>query len=319
MSRVPHISVVVPVLNEEDNVTPLAEGVVRALGNSRPWELLFVDDGSSDATAERVTRMGAEDPRIRVLSLARRYGQSTAMQAGFDHSRGSIIVTMDGDLQNDPADIPKVVEKLEEGYDLVAGYRMDRKDRFVSRKIPSWVANRLIRWITGVPIRDNGCSLKAYRRELFDRMSLYSDMHRFIPALAAGTSGAQIAEVEVSHHPRVHGQSKYGLSRVAKVVADLLTVKMIHSFRLRPLHLFSWAAAALFVLSSLLGTSAVVVRVTAPSWTATALVLPTAALLCATLCAYLLMMGLLAESVVRSRRVQQIGSPLASEQTWLST
>ncbi len=316
MTRLPEISVVVPVLDEQDNVGPLAAGVAQALGDTRPWELLFVDDGSTDETAHRVEALSRADDRVRLLSLARRYGQSTAMQAGFDHSRGSVVVTMDGDRQNDPADIPLVVAKLEEGYDLVAGYRMQRKDRVLSRKVPSWIANRLIRWVTGVPIRDNGCSLKAYTRPLLDRMSLYSDMHRFIPALAAGTSGAQIAEVEVRHHPRTSGQSKYGLSRVAKVVADLFTVKMIHSFRLRPLHLFSWTATALFGIASVLGIGSIIVRITAPSWAATALVLPASALLFATLSAYLLMLGLLAESVVRARHVQAVGSPLASEEIW---
>jgi len=238
------LSVVVPVLNEEENVPLLVESVRRALGEGSDWELLLVDDGSTDGTAECVRAWVQRDPRVRLVRLARRYGQSTAMQAGFDHALGRVVVTLDGDLQNDPADIPLLVAKLEEGYDLVTGYRERRKDPFITRRLPSLVANRLIALITGVRVRDNGCSLKAYRRELLDRVRLYSDLHRFIPAVATGTAGARIAEIPVRHHARTHGVSKYGLSRVGAVLVDLMTVKTIRSVRAQPLELFG--AAALF-------------------------------------------------------------------------
>ena len=242
MSGTPGLSVVVPVLNEEENVPALVEAVRHALGTGDDWELLLVDDGSTDGTAECVRSWTLRDPRVRLVRLARRYGQSTAMQAGFDHALGRVIVTLDGDLQNDPADIPLLLEKLEEGYDLVTGYREHRQDPFMSRRLPSLVANRIIALITGVRVRDNGCSLKAYRRELLDRVRLYSDLHRFIPAVATGAAGARIAEIPVRHHPRTHGVSKYGLSRVGAVLVDLLTVKAIRSVRARPLELFGMAA-----------------------------------------------------------------------------
>jgi glycosyltransferase involved in cell wall biosynthesis len=244
MIILPELSVVIPVLNEEDNVLPLIERVRAALGDTSRWELILVNDGSTDRTAELVSRAAAADPRIRLITLARRYGQSTAMQAGFDHALGQILVTMDGDLQNDPLDIPALVAELENGWDLVAGYRERRQDLLIRRKIPSWIANRIIAWITGVRIRDNGCSLKAYRKELLERVHLYSDMHRFIPALAAGMAGARISEMPVRHHARVHGESKYGLSRVGKVLVDLLTVKMIRSFRMKPARMFGGGALA---------------------------------------------------------------------------
>jgi glycosyltransferase involved in cell wall biosynthesis len=234
MADGPAISIVVPVMNEERNVAPLVEAVRGALADHPEWELILVDDGSQDRTREIAAGIARDDARVRLVPLARNYGQSTAMQAGFDSARGDVVVTMDGDLQNDPRDIPLLLETLSQGYDLVAGYRIRRQDRFVTRKIPSWIANRIIRWITGVPIRDNGCSLKAYRRELLSRMRLYSEMHRFIPALAASTAGARITEVGVRHHARARGESKYGLSRIFSVLADLMAIKMIRSHRLRP-------------------------------------------------------------------------------------
>jgi len=309
MKAQPELSIVVPVLDEEENVLPLVERVRAALEGRHTWELLFVNDGSTDATAARVTAAAFADPRIRLLSLARRYGQSTAMQAGFDHSRGEVVVTMDGDLQNDPYDIPRLVAKLREGYDLVAGYRMRRQDRWLTRKVPSWVANRIIRWITGVPIRDNGCSLKAYRKELLDRMCLYSDLHRFIPALAAGTAAAQMAELEVRHHPRTAGSSSYGLSRVWKVLVDLLTIKLIRSFRLRPLGLFLRAAVVSALAAILLTIGGAVVL--APG--VRSLTFATVVLLLITLAAYLFMLGLLAEFFVRVKSREHSLAPIATE------
>ena len=295
------VSIVVPVMDEESNVVLLVDAVRAALADRR-WELILVDDGSQDRTRDIITDIAGKDPRVRLVPLARNYGQSTAMQAGFDSARGDVIVTMDGDLQNDPRDIPLLLEKLAEGYDLVAGFRVRRQDRFVSRKIPSWVANRIIRWITGVPIRDNGCSLKAYRKELLTRMRLYSEMHRFIPALAAGTAGARITEVGVRHHPRAHGSSKYGLSRIFRVLADLLAIKMIRSFRLRSLALFGGLASVAAVLGTLsLAASLIAVFFFQPT-DAVSLVLPGISLLWYALALFLLMLGLVGEVAIHEHR-----------------
>ncbi len=289
--------------NEEESVRPLVEAVRDALGEGKEWELLLVDDGSRDATVAIVTQIARDDARVRLIPLARNYGQTPAMQAGFDHARGRVVVSMDGDLQNDPRDIPQLVAKLEEGYDLVAGYRLRRQDKVVTRKLPSWIANRLIRGITGVSIRDNGCSLKAYRRELLDRVHLYSDMHRFIPAVAAATAGARITEVPVRHHARQFGASKYGLSRVGKVLLDLLVIKMIRSFRDRPLVMFATGALLSFLvgLAFVFATIVSLVAVAAPAQfgASSSLVLPGAALLWFGLAFYLLMLGLVGEVFLR--------------------
>jgi glycosyltransferase involved in cell wall biosynthesis len=299
----PSLAVVIPLLNEEDNVLPLVDAVRGALDGTeswqgrRTWELILVDDGSEDDTAGVVASAARRDPRIRPVSLARRYGQSTAMQVGFDHARAPVVVTMDGDLQNDPRDIPGLVAKLEEGYDMVTGYREDRKDLLLTRKVPSWVANRIIAWITGVRIRDNGCSLKAYRKELLERVRLYSDMHRFIPALAVGVAGARIAEVPVRHHPRVRGKSKYGLSRVGKVLADLLAVKMIRSFRNRPLLMFGMAAAGSALIAGPFALAALLDALALGA--GSALVFSGVSMLWLSLAAFLAMLGLVAEVAVR--------------------
>lgn len=294
---VPELSVVVPLFNEEESVPPLVERVRASLIDT-DWELILVDDGSSDATPGICRREAMEDPRVRFVGLARNFGQTMAMQAGFDEARAPIIVSMDGDLQNDPKDIPMLVDKLEEGYDLVAGYRMNRKDSFLSRKLPSLVANRIIRLLTGVNIRDNGCSLKAYRRSVVERLHLYSELHRFIPAVAAGTSGARITEVPVRHHPRQYGSSKYGLSRTWRVILDLFTVAMIRWFRERPVVMFGSAALA----SALLGFAFVAATAASVAfftpYKATAVVFPGTALLFFGLAGYLLMLGLVGEAAL---------------------
>ena len=295
------VSVVVPLLNEEANVAALVEAVSGALEGEGPWELVLVDDGSTDQTAPVASAIASRDPRVRLVRLARNYGQTAAMQAGFDHAHGGAVVSMDGDLQNDPRDIPCLVAKLEEGYDLVAGYRQRRQDKVI-RRIPSWVANRLIRWLTGVPIRDNGCSLKAYSRELLDRLHLYSDMHRFIPAVAASAAGARIVEIPVRHHARQFGESKYGFSRIAKVLADLLTIKMISSFRERPFAMFAAGAAVAVGLAVAFGVAAGIAYANFAAEKANALVLPGIALLWLGLACYLLMVGLIAEVALRKER-----------------
>lgn len=298
----PQLSVVVPLYNESANVAPLVEAITSSLKELTSWELILVDDGSSDDTVVLAQEHAAKDSRVRVIRLARNYGQTPAMQAGFDHAKGKVVVSMDGDLQNDPRDIPLLVAKLEEGYDLVAGYRKGRKDKLVTRKIPSWFANRLIQRITNVKIRDNGCSLKAYRRDLLRRVNLYSDMHRFIPAVAAATAGARIAEVPVRHHARQYGTSKYGLSRILKVLGDLLTIKMIRSFRERPLAMMASGALVATVLAVASGVAAVVASVGFTPEKANAVVFPGAAMLWLGLAGYLLMLGLLAEVALWEHR-----------------
>jgi glycosyltransferase involved in cell wall biosynthesis len=233
----PEISVVVPLFNEADNVDDLLREMTAVLaGLGRGYEVILVDDGSTDGTLERLLAHRKRDPRVRVLRLRRNFGQTAAFSAGFDHARGEIVVTSDGDLQNDPADIPRLVAKLDEGYDMACGWRRDRKDP-ASRRLPSSIANRLISWSTGVRLHDYGCSLKAIRRDVVRGLRLYGEMHRFIPAVASWM-GVAIAEVPVNHRPRTRGESKYGLGRTARVLLDLFTVKFLLAYGTRPAHLF---------------------------------------------------------------------------------
>ena len=308
------ISIVVPLYNEEAAAPVLISAIREAMASIPNWELVLVDDGSRDDTVGAVQRAIGDVPQIRLVRLARNYGQSTAMQAGFDQARGEVIISMDGDLQNDPRDIPRLLARLEEGFDLVAGYRERRQDTLLTRKLPSWVANQIIRGITGVAIRDNGCSLKAYRREVLDRLRLYSDLHRFIPAQAASTSAARISEISVRHHARVYGSSKYGLSRVPKVAADLLTIYMVRSFRERPFLLFSAAAVLAVGAGALLGAWPLLSLLRASSAQTPSVVLTGAALLFFWLGGYLLMLGLIAAKVLhRQAHRAAAGPPLLHE------
>lgn len=233
-----NVSIVIPLFNEAENVPLLFSTIKEAMEKTkRIWEVVFVDDGSTDATYEVVKKLYVQDERVRVVRLRRNFGQTAAMAAGFDLAQGDIIVTMDGDLQNDPTDIPRLIDKLEEGYDLVSGWRVNRQDRFLSRRLPSQIANRLISFITGVYLHDYGCTLKVLRREVVKGLRLYGEMHRFIPALAADL-GATIIEIPVHHHPRKYGRSNYGLSRTIRVFLDLITVKFLSVYSTRPSHLF---------------------------------------------------------------------------------
>lgn len=233
----PEISIVIPVFNEADNILPVYESLRAAMQETTyTWEVIFVDDGSVDGTYGLLERLHRQDERVCVVRFRRNFGQTAAMAAGLDHAQGDIIVTLDGDLQNDPADIPSLIRKLEEGYDLASGWRVKRHDT-LSRRLPSKIANWLISVTTGVHLHDYGCTLKALRRDIAKELKLYGEMHRFIPALAASL-GATIVEVPVRHHPRRHGRSNYGIGRTLRVLLDLMAVKFLSGYFTRPVHLF---------------------------------------------------------------------------------
>lgn len=245
----PKLSVIVPLFNEQESVRPLYAAIVQSLGElGCTFEMVFVDDGSSDRTVAIVTEIARIDSRLRLVKFRRNYGQTPAMAAGIEHAHGDILVTMDGDLQNDPADIGILLGKIAEGYDIAVGWRHNRQDKLISRKLPSRIANWLIGKVTGVPIRDNGCSLKAFRADLIKEIPLYSEMHRFIPAMAS-IAGPRLAEIKVRHHARRYGQSKYGLSRIYKVLLDLMVIKTVAAFASRPLRWFALLSLPLFALS----------------------------------------------------------------------
>jgi len=232
------ISVVIPIYNEEENVTLLYDELTEVMKSMAcSYEILFVDDGSTDSTLSILQSMQAEDQRIVVVKFRRNFGQTAAMSAGFDYSSGDVIITMDGDLQNDPRDIPRFIQKIEEGFDVVTGWRHDRKDAFLNRRLPSIIANKIISWTTGVALHDYGCTLKAFRKEVIKNIHLYGEMHRFIPAIASGM-GISFTEIKVNHRARQFGTSKYGISRTIRVVLDLITVKFLLSYATRPIQIF---------------------------------------------------------------------------------
>jgi len=238
MEQTPYLSVIVPVYNEEENILLLHTSLTRVLRElDASYEVVYVDDGSTDDTFIQIKYLVVSDPHTRVVRLRRNFGQTAAISAGVAHSTGSNLIFMDGDLQNDPIDIPRLLAKLEEGYDVVSGWRKHRQDARISRKLPSWLANRIISKVTGVYLHDYGCTLKAYRREVFQHLSLYGEMHRFLPAYAA-LAGAAITEMEVTHHPRQFGVSKYGISRTIRVILDLVTLKFLGSYGTKPMYLF---------------------------------------------------------------------------------
>src|SRR3972149_2155624 len=244
----PYISVVIPVYNEAENIPRLNSSILEVLQKmTEPFEIVYVDDGSADETFPILKKICSQYEYIRAIRLRRNFGQTAAMSAGFDFARGGIIVAMDGDMQNDPADIPALLSKLEEGYDVVNGWRKERKDRLLSRRIPSVIANWIIGRTTGGRLHDYGCSLKAYRAEVIKNVPLYGELHRFIPALAS-IYGARITEIPVRHHPRISGASKYTLSRTFRVLMDLFTVTFLKFFADRPLHIFGWSGLLLFIM-----------------------------------------------------------------------
>jgi glycosyltransferase involved in cell wall biosynthesis len=248
----PDLSVVIPIRNESANLGELHRQFTESLSAwGRPYEIILIDDGSNDGSFEIMRGIHAHDPRVKVIQFRRNFGQTAAFSAGFAHARGCIIVTADGDLQNNPKDIPALVAKLESGYDIVCGWRRDRKDKWLTRRVPSMMANKLISIATGVALHDYGCSLKAFRAEVVKPLRLYGEMHRFIPAIAS-EMGVHIAEQEVDHRARVHGTSKYGLSRTVRVLLDLMTVKFLLSYSTRPLQIFGLIGLVVGALGLLL-------------------------------------------------------------------
>jgi glycosyltransferase involved in cell wall biosynthesis len=300
-----YLSIVIPVYNEEDNVRILYREIRDSVDRiDKPYEIIFVDDGSSDSTCECLTKIIEQEKRTktklrktRLIKFSRNFGQTPAMQAGFDFARGEVIVSLDGDLQNDPRDIPKLLETLNQGYDVVCGWRKERKDKTLTRILPSKVANWMIGKITGVPIHDNGCSLKAYRSRIIKSIRLYSDMHRFIPAVTT-MADARIAEVVVNHRPRKFGEAKYGLSRIWKFLADIVTIKMVIHFHNQPMLWFS----LLSLIFAALGLGFGIVSIVTFSQGVQTIVYPAASFLFFTLFVSLLPWRLLAEFLIRQEK-----------------
>ena len=300
----PDISVFLPVYDEEPNLRPLhakLDDALRRLG--RTAEIIYVDDGSTDGSLEILRALARIDPRVRVVALRRNYGQTAAMAAGIDAARGRVLIPMDADLQNDPADIKRLLDKLDEGYDVVSGWRKNRQDTLITRKIPSMIANRVISWIGGVPLHDYGCSLKAYRRESLEDVRLYGEMHRFIP-IYASWAGARVTEIPVEHHPRTMGKSKYGLSRTLKVVLDLMTIKFMASYQTKPISVFGTFGILAFLFSVLAGLYAVFLKIFHKAdFVQTPL--PILAIVMFAVGVQFLLMGLLAEMLVRTYHESQ--------------
>ena len=302
------ISVVVPFFNEAESIRELYDQVAGVLGGlGKSFEIIFVDDGSTDSGAAVVEGIASGDSRVKLVVLARNFGQTAAMSAGFTHARGRIYVAMDADLQNDPSDIPMLLEKMGEGYDVVSGWRRDRKDPLVSRRIPSIIANRILSLVTGVKLRDYGCSLKAYRAEFIDPIELYGEMHRFIPAYAAMV-GARVAEMPVNHRARVKGKSKYGLARIFKVLMDLMTVKFLSSWATKPSYLFGGIGSVL-CLAGVLAAIEVITEKFASGTFAHKNPLLLLAVFLFFLGVQLVLMGLIAELLVRTYHESQ-GKPV---------
>jgi len=303
-SETPEISVFLPVYNEEPNLLPLhakLEASLKALGRSA--EIVYVDDGSTDGSLKMLRELAHRDSRVRVVALRRNYGQTAAMAAGIDAARGRVLIPMDADLQNDPADIIRLLNKLDEGYDVVSGWRKNRKDKLITRKIPSMIANKLISWIGGVPLHDYGCSLKAYRRESLQDVRLYGEMHRFIPIYASWV-GARVSEIPVAHHPRTMGKSKYGLSRTLKVVFDLMTIKFLASYQTKPIYIFGTFGMIAMTLSFIAGLWATILKL----WKGVSFILtplPVITIVMLAIGVQFLMMGLLAEMLVRTYHESQ--------------
>ncbi|MEH6632270.1 MAG: glycosyltransferase family 2 protein [Halopseudomonas aestusnigri] len=293
------LSVVVPFFNEEDNVLPLYEEIKAIMDSiGRNYELIFVNDGSSDLTAEKLNELAVKDKCINAVNLLRNYGQTAAMMAGFDLTQGDIIIAMDGDGQNDPAEIPKLLAELDKGYDVVSGWRSDRQDKTLTRKIPSQIANWLISKISGVQLHDYGCSLKAYRKDVIEGIKLYGEMHRFIPIYTA-SQGGRISEIPVNHRARLRGESKYGLNRIFKVTLDLMLVSFMQRYMTKPIYIFGGVGFVLLFLSFITAGWAIGLKIISGiSFISTPL--PTLSGTFFTTGVLCVLMGLLAELVMRT-------------------
>jgi glycosyltransferase involved in cell wall biosynthesis len=307
----PKLSLFLPVYNEEENLPRLNEKIFEAMARlGHGFEVIYVDDGSTDRSLELLRQFAARDARVRVVAFRRNYGQTAAMAAGIDAARGEVLIPMDADLQNDPADIARLLEKLDEGFDVVSGWRKDRQDAFVTRTLPSRIANGLISRIGGVPLHDYGCSLKAYRREVLKDVQLYGEMHRFIPIYAAW-AGARVAEIPVAHYPRTAGKSKYGLSRTIKVIFDLVTIKFMASYLTKPIYAFGWAGVLAFAISLVSALFAFSMKYLGWPQRATFIQtpLPVLAMVMFVLGIQFFLMGLIAEMLVRTYHESQ-GKPI---------
>ncbi|HEV2884528.1 MAG TPA: glycosyltransferase [Pyrinomonadaceae bacterium] len=302
--RNPELSVFLPVYNEEPNLLPLHAKLDQALKTlGRTAEIIYVDDGSTDGSLKVLRDLADQDVRVRVVALKRNYGQTAAMAAGIDAAKGNVLIPMDADMQNDPADIVRLLEKLDEGFDVVSGWRKNRRDKMVTRKIPSMIANRLISWIGGVPLHDYGCTLKAYRLGSLEHVRLYGEMHRFIPILASW-EGASVAEIPVTHHARTMGKSKYGLSRTFKVVFDLMTIKFMASYQTKPIYIFGTFGMLAIGFSLLAGILAMFLKF----WQGVSFILtplPVITIVMLGIGVQFLLMGLLAEMLVRTYHESQ--------------
>jgi glycosyltransferase involved in cell wall biosynthesis len=303
----PRLSIFLPVYNEEENLPTLHEKILAAMNKlGHSFEVIYVDDGSADKSFAVLREIAASDDRVKVIRFRRNYGQTAAMAAGINAARGEILIPMDADLQNDPADIERLLTKLDEGFDVVSGWRANRQDAFVTRTFPSRIANWLISKIGGVPLHDYGCSLKAYRREVLKDVHLYGEMHRFIP-IYASWAGARVTEIPVTHHPRVAGKSKYGLSRMVKVVFDLVTIKFMSRYMTKPLYVFGSAGTLAFALSIFAATFAFLMKYA--GWPIRASFiqtpLPVLSMIMLVLGIQLFLMGLIAEMTVRTYHESQ--------------
>ncbi len=303
-SVAPRLSVIVLVYNELENVAPLhAElmGVLDAIDTS--YELLYIDDGSRDGSTQRLGELATRDAHVRVVSFRRNFGQTAAVQAGIDHSRGEILIFLDGDMQNDPHDIPRLLEKIDEGYDVVSGWRKNRQDDAV-RVLPSKIANWIIARVTGVPLNDFGCTLKAYRRDVIQDVKLYGEMHRFIPVYASWV-GARITELPVNHRPRAFGSSKYSLARTSRVLLDLITVKLLGSYSTKPIYFFGFTAFGLWALAFICAAIVIVQKLVPPYPYAHNNPLLLLAVFLALVGVQCILMGLLAELSIRTYHESQ--------------
>ncbi len=303
-TETPQISVIVLVYNEVDSVEPLHRELIGVLdGLGRSYEVLYVDDGSRDGSTERLGQFASRDPHVRVVSFRRNFGQTAAFQAGIDNSRGDILVFLDGDMQNDPHDIPHLLDKMDEGYDVVSGWRRDRHDAW-TRVLPSKVANWMISRLTGVPLSDFGCTLKAYRSDVIEDVKLYGEMHRFIPVFAAMV-GARITELPVNHRPRTYGKSKYSLARTSRVMLDLITVKLLGSYSTKPMYFFGFAGFALWALALLFAVTVIVQKLLPPYPYAHNNPLLLLSVVLVIIGVQFILMGLVAELVIRTYHESQ--------------